>query len=69
MRERLISEVADHELDRGVVAMIDISGEQRQGAVGGEAVMAPIGPQLRLGANQTGAADDQPEVPSRASAP
>jgi hypothetical protein len=52
VRERLIFEVTDHQLDRGMVAMIDISGEQRHGAVGREAVMAPVGPQLRMGANQ-----------------
>ena len=62
MSEGLVFEVADHELDGGVVAMIDIGDEQRHGAVGREAVVAPVGPQLGLLADQAGAAHDQPEV-------
>ena len=34
--ERLVFEVADHELDAGVVAVIDVGGQHRDGAVGRE---------------------------------
>ena len=65
MREGLVFEVADHQLDRGVVAVIDIGGEHRDGAVGRERVVAPVGEQLGLRADQAGAADDQPPAPER----
>ena len=60
--KRLVYEVADHQLDRGVVAVIGVGDERRDGAVGREAVVAPVGEQLGLGADQAGAADDQPEA-------
>jgi hypothetical protein len=63
VREGLVLEVADHELDRGVVAMIDIGHEHRHGAVPRKRVVAPVGEQFGLGAGQAGAADDQPPVP------
>ena len=62
MGERLVLEVADHKLDRGVVAMIDIGDEHRRGAVGRERVVAPVGEQLGLGTEEAGAAHDQPEA-------
>ena len=68
MREGLVFEVADHQLDRRVVAMIDVGDERRDGAVGREAVVAPVGAQLGLGADQAGAAHDQPEALSLVSA-
>jgi len=43
VRERLVLEVTDHELDRGVVAMIGAGHEGRGGAVGQERVVAPVG--------------------------
>ncbi len=61
--ECLVLEVADHQLDRGVVAVIDIGDECRDGAVGREGVVAPVGEQLGLRADQAGAAHDQPEAP------
>ena len=63
MREGLVFEVADHQLDRGVVAVIDIGGERRNGAVGHERVVAPVGEQLGLGAHEPRASDGQPPVP------
>ena len=72
VRQCLVFEVADHELDGGVVAVIDISDQGRDGAVGREAVVAPVGEQLGLRADQAGAAHDQPpghRARSRRSAP
>ena len=62
VREGLVFEVADRELDRGVIAMIDIGGERWDCAVGRKRVVAPVGEQLGLRADQAGAADDQPEA-------
>ena len=62
MRERLVYEVADRQLDAGVVAVIGVGDERRDRAVGREAVVAPVGEQLGLRADQAGAADDQPEA-------
>ena len=50
------------EFDGRVVAVIDIGGQQRHGAVGRERVMTPVGEQLGLGADEPGAANDQPEL-------
>ncbi len=59
MRQGLGLEVADDLLDLGVIAMIDIGGQQRHLTVGDEAVVAPVGPQRELlGGGQTGAAND-----------
>ena len=63
MLECLVFEVADGELDGGVVAVVDVGGEHRDGAVGREGVVAPVGPELGLVADESGAADDQPPVP------
>jgi hypothetical protein len=41
--EGLVFEVADHELDRGVVAMIDVGDQRRDRAVGRERMVAPVG--------------------------
>ncbi|HSO97890.1 MAG TPA: hypothetical protein VLP43_02990, partial [Solirubrobacteraceae bacterium] len=43
-----------------MVAMIDVGEERRDGAVRREAVVAPVGEQLGLRADESGAADDQP---------
>jgi hypothetical protein len=68
-RERLgVFEVADQELDRGVVAVIGVGDEHRGRAVGGERGVAPIGEQLGLRADQAGTADDQPPATSVVSA-
>ena len=61
--EGWVFEVADHELDRGVVAMIDVGDQGRDGVVGRKAVLASVGPELCLCAEESGAADDQPESP------
>ena len=60
MRQCLVFEVADHKFDRRVIAVIDIGDERRDAAVGRKAVMAPIGEQFGLRADQAGAAHDQP---------
>ena len=68
MREGLVFEIADRQLDRGVVAVIGVGDQRRVGAVGRERVVAPVGEQLGLGSDQAGAADDQPEFAERVSA-
>ena len=55
-----VFEVADGELDGGVVAveLVDVDG--RQVEVGDEGVVTPVGPQLRLGGiGEPGAAHDE----------
>ena len=59
MRQRLVFEVADRELHDGVLAVLGFDELERVGAVGQEREVAPVGPQLGLGADQAGAADDQ----------
>ena len=59
VRERLVFEVADRELDDGVLAMLSLDQLERLGAVGDEREVAPVGPELGLGADQAAAADDQ----------
>ena len=59
MRERLVFEVADRELDDGVLAVLGLDQLERLGAVGDEREVAPVRPQLGLGADQAGAAHDQ----------
>jgi hypothetical protein len=54
VREGLVFEVADRELDRGVIAMIDIGGERWDCAVGRKRVVAPVGEQLGLRAEEAG---------------
>jgi hypothetical protein len=60
--ECLVLEVADHQLDGGVVAVVDVGVAHRDGALGEKAVVAPVGPQLGLCADESGPADDQPPV-------
>ena len=60
MRECLVFEVTDRELHDGVLAVLCLDELDRVGAVGEEREMAPVGPQLGLGADQAGAAHDQP---------
>jgi hypothetical protein len=60
--EGLVFEIADRELDDGVLAMLGFDELQRVGAVGREREVLPVGEQLRLVADQAHAADDQPPV-------
>jgi hypothetical protein len=61
--ERLGFEIADDQLDAGVVTMIDVRDEHRDVlAVGREGVMAPVGPELSLVAGQAGATHDETEL-------
>jgi hypothetical protein len=53
-------EVADGQLDGGVAAVVGVQFDGGAGPVGDERVVAPVGPQGRLGADQAGAAHDQP---------
>ena len=59
MRERLVFEVADRELDDGVLAMLGLDDADRVGAVGQEREVPPVGKQLGLRADQAGATHDQ----------
>ena len=60
MRQRLIFEVGDDLLDNGVVAVLGLDERDLLVAVGDEAEVPPVGPQLGLRAEQAGAPDDQP---------
>ena len=53
-------EVADAQLDRGVAAVILVKLDRGADPVGDQGVVAPGGKQLGLGADQAGAAHDQP---------
>jgi hypothetical protein len=53
VRERLVFEIADRELDDGVLAMLVVRGER---------VVAPVREQLGLSSDEPSAADDQPPV-------
>jgi hypothetical protein len=53
-------EVADGELDHGVAAVVGVQRDGGAGAVGDERVVAPVRPRGGLGADQAGAAHDQP---------
>ena len=59
MRQGLIFEVADRELDDGVLAVFGLDDRERVGAVGDEREVSPVGPQLGLGADKAGAADSR----------
>ena len=59
VRERLVFEVADRELDDGVLAVLGLDHLERLAAVGEEREVAPVGPELGLRTEQAGAADDQ----------
>ena len=60
MRQRLVFEVGDDLFDDGVVAVLGLDDGDVVGAVGDEREVPPVGEQLGLGAEQAGAADDQP---------
>jgi len=62
VRERLVFEIADRELDDGVLTMVGLDQEQRLGAVGREREVLAVRKQLGLLADQTCAADDQPPI-------
>jgi hypothetical protein len=66
VRQRLVFEIADGQFDLGMIAVIDVGGERRDGSVGHERVVAPVRPQPRLVlVGQPGAAHDQPPVLER----
>ncbi len=48
MGERLVFEVADRELDLGVLAMLSVNGVQVLAAVGQEREVPPVGEELGL---------------------
>ena len=60
MRERLVFEIADRELNDGMLAMLGLDEQQRLGAIGREREVLPVREQVRLLADQTCATDDQP---------
>ena len=56
-------EVANGEFDGGVGSVVGVGGDGVEvGSVGDEAVVAPVGPHLGLGAEQAGAAHDEPQL-------
>jgi hypothetical protein len=60
-----VFEIADGELDGGVVAAELVDGDGSQLDVGDEGVVAPVGPQLCLGGvGEPGAAYDEPDCRS-----
>lgn len=63
MRECLVEEVADLELDVGVVAVAGLDDREHLGAVGQRRVVASVREQLGLGAGQANAAHDQALTP------
>jgi hypothetical protein len=63
--KRLVFEVADRELDDGVLAMLGFHDLDLLGAVGEKREVAPVGPQLGLRANQAGAPHDHPLASER----
>jgi hypothetical protein len=62
VRQCLVFEVGDDLLNDGVIAVLGLDDGEILGAVGDEGEVSPVGPQLGLRAEQTGAADDQPAV-------
>ena len=62
VRERLLFEVGDHLLDDGVLAMLGLDERDLLVAVGDQAEVAPVGPQLGLRADKPGPSDDQPPL-------
>jgi hypothetical protein len=56
----LVFEIADRELDDGVLAILGLDQEQRLGAVRGEREVLPVGEQFGLLADETCAGHDQP---------
>ncbi len=67
MRKRLVVEVADDELDLGVLAMLSVDDVRRLGTVGNERVVAPreqlglvfLGVQVHAAHDQAIVADDR----------
>ena len=55
-----VFEVADAQLHRGVAAVILVQPHRGARPVGDNGVVAPVGEQLGLGADQAGTAHDQP---------
>jgi hypothetical protein len=55
-----ILEVADVKLADGMAAMVDVQADRAALAVGDKGVVAPVGPQAGLRAEQAGTAHDQP---------
>lgn len=63
MRQDPVFQIADDQLDLGVVAMINVGDLERHRPVGEKAVVAPVRPQRELlGVAQAGAADDKAPV-------
>jgi hypothetical protein len=60
VRQGLVFEVADRELHDRVLAMLCFDDLDRVGPVGQERLVAPVGPELGLGSQESGAAHDQP---------
>ena len=60
MRKGLVFELADRELNNGVLTMLCLDELELIGAVGQECVMTPVGPQLGLLTHESGASDDHP---------
>ena len=60
VRQGLVFEVADRELHDRVLAMLRFDDLDRVGPVGQKRVVAPVGPELGLGSQESGAAHDQP---------
>ena len=54
VRERLVFEVADGELDDGVLAVLGLDERESLGAVGDEREVPPVGQQLGLVARACG---------------
>ena len=62
MAQGLVFEIADRELDDGVLAMLGLDQHQRLGAVGRKREVLPVREQLGLLADEPGAAPDQPPI-------
>jgi hypothetical protein len=59
VRQRLVFEVANRQLDDGVLAVLGLDHVERVDAVGEEREVAPVGRQLGLGSEQARAPHDQ----------
>ena len=57
MRQRLVFEIADRELNDGVLTVFGLDQLERVGAVGQEREVTPVRPQLGLRPDQAGAAE------------
>src|SRR5205085_3963191 len=56
----LVFEIADRELDDGVLTVLGLDDGDLLGAVGEKREVAPVGPQLGLRSDKAGAPDDHP---------